>query len=664
MSFEAGQILSGRFKLLRRLGEGAQATVWVAEHLALSTEVAVKLIDPQLAKQAEARERFKREATAAAQLRSANVVQILDHGIDGEQPFIVMELLLGQDLFDRLHEKTRLSLEETARIVTQVARALSRAHAAGIVHRDLKPENVFLVSSEDDETVKVLDFGVAKVIDPSKSTMQRTGLGTLLGTPHYMSPEQVKGLAEVDLKSDLWALGVIAYQCVTGALPFESEGVGDLLIRIATAEPPPPSRKRPSLPKSFDAWFAKACHRDPKKRFANAKEMAEALARVVEEAREPAEPAPKGAPKKPGGFKMAPPVKGLASAWGLPKRERSPSDGAAEGEKSEREAAPASTVDEGGPRKQSPSEVDVELDGFDGFDEAALRSPRPASFAPSGSSSASTGKAPDAAGNPFLGDDGGSAFASPAAKAAPAPRREEPVKRESMVPIPLSRPVARAPGAAPSSPGSQAGASSTGASAPRPPSAPRAVAPVSAQPGLGAAGEARGPRGPSTVSGLSSLPPPELDGGRKKPILWALGVALVVGAAAVAWVVARPYFAPVTAAPSVTPSTRAPGASPDAQLIEPPPVDSSSSSEPASSAGPGRPRVKPLKGAPGATGSATAGASADPSATAAPSAQPGDEPAPSEPEPHGPEPKEAAPPPPPPPPPPPAAPTRVNPDGI
>ncbi len=130
-----------------------------------------------------------------------------------------MELLDGEDLFERLAHRSRLSLRETSKIVTQVARALSRAHAAGIVHRDLKPENVFLCPNEDDEVVKVLDFGVAKVKDAAKVTMQKTGIGTLIGTPHYMSPEQVKGIGEIDYRADLWALGVIAFQCVTGELP-------------------------------------------------------------------------------------------------------------------------------------------------------------------------------------------------------------------------------------------------------------------------------------------------------------------------------------------------------------------------------------------------------------------------------------------------------------
>jgi serine/threonine-protein kinase len=278
---EEGQVLAGRYKLVRPLGQGSQAFVWVAEHLALGSQVAVKLIDPELAKQEDARERFRREATAAAQLRSAHVVQILDHGIEGDQPFIVMELLEGEDLFDRLEKRERLSLLEAATIVTQVARALARAHAAGIVHRDMKPENVFLCHNDDEELVKVLDFGVAKITSPQKAAMSKTGVGTLIGTPHYMSPEQVKGLTEIDHRSDLWSLGVITYQMVTGELPFDSEGVGDLLIRITMNDPKPPSALEPALPKSFDEWFARACHKDPDQRFASARELAEALARLA-----------------------------------------------------------------------------------------------------------------------------------------------------------------------------------------------------------------------------------------------------------------------------------------------------------------------------------------------------------------------------------------------
>ncbi len=281
MSAYAGRVLNGRYRLIRTVGIGSQASVWLAEHMALTTQVAVKLIDPDLAKRPDARERFKREATAAAQLRSPHVVQILDHGIDGDQPFIVMELLDGEDLFQRLEKRHHLSIKDTSKILTQVARALTRAHAAGVVHRDLKPENVFLTHNEDDEIVKVLDFGVAKVRDAAKVTMQKTGVGTLIGTPHYMSPEQVKGIGEVDYRTDIWAMGVLGFQCVTGELPFDSEGVGDLLIRITIGDMPVPSKVMMGLPPAFDAWFARACDRDASRRFASARACAEGLARLA-----------------------------------------------------------------------------------------------------------------------------------------------------------------------------------------------------------------------------------------------------------------------------------------------------------------------------------------------------------------------------------------------
>jgi serine/threonine protein kinase len=287
MSNLAGRVLVGRYRLIEPVGHGSQASVWSAEHLALATPVAVKLIDPELAKRPEALERFRREATAAAQLRSAHVVQILDHGVDHgptgeEQPFIVMEMLEGEDLFSRLDKRHKLTLGETARIVTQVARALTRAHQAGIVHRDLKPENVFLVPNDDEEVVKVLDFGVAKLERATRVTMTASGAPALVGTPHYMSPEQIRGTDDVDFRTDLWAMGVIGFQCVVGDLPFDSKSIGELLLKIATGKPPVPSDVDPSVPRAFDGWFARSCDRDPSKRFDSARAQAEALLRVAE----------------------------------------------------------------------------------------------------------------------------------------------------------------------------------------------------------------------------------------------------------------------------------------------------------------------------------------------------------------------------------------------
>src|SRR5213595_3298274 len=155
-------ILAGKYRLVRQLGRGGMGSVWFAHHLTLQAPVAVKLMDPEIANNAESLHRFMNEAKAAATLRSPHVVQVLDHGVDNGVPFIVMELLEGESLGDRLCARGGLGPVETSRIVTQIARALSRAHDAGIIHRDLKPENVFLVRNDEEEVVKLLDFGVAK----------------------------------------------------------------------------------------------------------------------------------------------------------------------------------------------------------------------------------------------------------------------------------------------------------------------------------------------------------------------------------------------------------------------------------------------------------------------------------------------------------------------
>jgi eukaryotic-like serine/threonine-protein kinase len=262
-------------------------SIWRAEHLVLCAPVAIKLIDPEIADDAEALDRFMREAQSAAALRSPHVVQILDYGIDQRSPFIVMELLEGENLAQRLSRVGRLSPAETARIVTHVARAIGRAHDAGVIHRDLKPDNIFIVHNEDAEVAKVVDFGVAKV-DPSTlgPGATRTRTGSLLGTPYYMSPEQAQGNKHVDHRSDLWALGVIAFECMTGKRPFESDGLGDLVLQICVREIPMPSSIA-TVPQEFDTWFLRAMSRDPEGRFQSAREMADALREAVgAEARE------------------------------------------------------------------------------------------------------------------------------------------------------------------------------------------------------------------------------------------------------------------------------------------------------------------------------------------------------------------------------------------
>ena len=275
MELSPDLVIADRFRLVRLLGHGGMGSVWLAHHIQLEIPCAVKFMLPQVAAEPAFRARFEREAVAAAQLRSPHVVQILDHETWEGAPYIAMEYLEGEDLEHRLRRLTRLSPAETVAIVAQIARALTRAHAAGLVHRDLKPPNIFLVRDDDREIVKVLDFGVAKTSTPKAGGATRTG--AIMGTPYYMSPEQAQGTRAVDHRTDLWALGVVVFECLTGTLPFTSDAFGDLVLKIIVEPLPVPSRIA-EVPPGFDAWWARAMERDPAARFQSARELADALA--------------------------------------------------------------------------------------------------------------------------------------------------------------------------------------------------------------------------------------------------------------------------------------------------------------------------------------------------------------------------------------------------
>jgi serine/threonine-protein kinase len=257
--------------------------VWEGTHTTLGTRVAVKFIDAEYAESPEAVSRFENEARAAAKLRSKHVVEVYDHGVtEDRRPFIVMEFLSGEPLDKRLDRVGRIPPKETAHMMMQVCRALTKAHAAGIVHRDLKPENVFLVWDDEDgaDIAKVVDFGIAKFTDASLGSSNSTRTGSVLGTPYYMSPEQARGLRTVDYRSDLWSAAVIVYRCLVGTLPFEGEAVGDLLVKLCTSPIPVPSQIAPDVPPGFDAWLTRALNRDPQGRFNSAAELGESLAAV------------------------------------------------------------------------------------------------------------------------------------------------------------------------------------------------------------------------------------------------------------------------------------------------------------------------------------------------------------------------------------------------
>jgi serine/threonine-protein kinase len=278
MELVAGTVVGQKYALERPLAKGGMGSVWLARHLALEAPVAVKFMRDDDESRL-ARTRFENEAKAAAQLRSPHIVQILDYGIDEDVPYLVMEHLEGEDLESRLLREERLPLTAVARIVGEVAKGLKLAHDAQIVHRDLKPSNVFLARAGEEETAKLLDFGVAKVARLPTDTLS-TEQGKLLGSPQYMSPEQASGEA-VDWRSDLWSLALIAYVALTGHRPFAGSHVGATLVKICTAEIPPPTRFVPELPPGIDAFFAKALCRSPDGRFPSARVLADELAGIA-----------------------------------------------------------------------------------------------------------------------------------------------------------------------------------------------------------------------------------------------------------------------------------------------------------------------------------------------------------------------------------------------
>jgi eukaryotic-like serine/threonine-protein kinase len=274
-AFDVGRVIAGKYRLERPLAQGGMGAVWVARHLQLDVEMAIKRLGRSYANSVEARARFEREAKACAQLRSPHVVQVHDYGIEEGSPFLVMELLEGEDLGARIRRQGRLSVAEAVRLLIPVCKALRRAHDAGIVHRDIKPTNVFLSRVDEEDSVKVLDFGIVKV-KPTESSGHATQAGVVIGTPNYMSPEQVRN-RDVDHRSDLWSLGVVFFQAITGELPFPGDDVGDVLVEICTDPIPVASRIVPTLGPAVDQLLARALTRDRAGRFQSARELAEAL---------------------------------------------------------------------------------------------------------------------------------------------------------------------------------------------------------------------------------------------------------------------------------------------------------------------------------------------------------------------------------------------------
>jgi serine/threonine protein kinase len=285
-----GTTIAGRYLVERLIGQGGMGTVWAGRHITLDQQVAIKFVHPRLAGSADALRRFDTEAKAAARIKSRHAVAVYDHGVtEAGQPYIVMEYLEGESLEQAIVRRSKLPLHEVAEIVQQASRALFAAHQAGIVHRDLKPDNIFLARDGEAGTrgysVKLVDFGIAKMVhEEAASGASTTQAGMVLGTPLYMSPEALTG-APVSQASDIWSLGACAFSALCGRVPFEGDAIGDVVLKVCAAPMPVPSQVQPSLPKAFDAWFERACSRDPKKRFASVVELSDALIRLDEWAR-------------------------------------------------------------------------------------------------------------------------------------------------------------------------------------------------------------------------------------------------------------------------------------------------------------------------------------------------------------------------------------------
>jgi serine/threonine-protein kinase len=279
------EIVGRKYRLISILGHGRYSSVWRAERLDWRAPVALKLLVPPLAESKEFSARFEREVRLAAALRSPNVVQVLDHGIDETtgQAFIALELLEGETLDQRLRRERRFSPAVTIGLLEHVVRAVERAHSLGIIHRDLKPANVFIARDFDRELVKVLDFGVAKSRKNQGILTMVTAPGTVLGTPFYMSPEQIRASKDLDHHADLWALAVIACECLTGRKPFVGKNFFEISFSVVNeSKRPVPSELGP-VPSGFDAWFERATHLDRKRRFPTARQALDALLPICEE---------------------------------------------------------------------------------------------------------------------------------------------------------------------------------------------------------------------------------------------------------------------------------------------------------------------------------------------------------------------------------------------
>jgi serine/threonine-protein kinase len=277
-----GQILDGKYRIVRLLGTGGMGAVYEGENVRIRRKVAIKMLHGSVSSQADVIARFEREAQAAALVGSEHICEVLDLGeLPDQTRYMVMEYLEGDTFSGLIKRSGRLKPQQSIPILLQILDALGAAHAAGIVHRDLKPDNVFILPQKSgmQNFVKILDFGVSKFSQMGGEAMNVTRAGAVVGTPYYMSPEQARGSSAIDQRTDIYAIGVLLYQATTGQVPYQAETFNELLFKIVLEVAPPPQTYVPDLDPEFANIILTAMAREPEQRYQSCQQFRDALAR-------------------------------------------------------------------------------------------------------------------------------------------------------------------------------------------------------------------------------------------------------------------------------------------------------------------------------------------------------------------------------------------------
>ena len=274
----------GSYRVVSRIGAGGMGSVWLAEHQLLGSRAAIKMLLPEMSSNRRIVQRFFDEARAATRIQDPGIVTVLDFGWHEGAAYIVMEHLVGETVTDRLRRVERMGLVQAMRLAQQAAIAMAAAHAQGIVHRDLKPDNMFLVADPaipGGERVKILDFGIAKLLDDDDPGRSRTKTDVIMGTPAFMSPEQCRGAGGVDHRTDIYALGGVLFMMLCGRPPFIYHAPGDLIVAHISQQPPRPSALVPGMPPEVDAVIERCLAKDPDARFQSMTELVRAAGAIT-----------------------------------------------------------------------------------------------------------------------------------------------------------------------------------------------------------------------------------------------------------------------------------------------------------------------------------------------------------------------------------------------